>query len=558
MSNKNKNILDGFVPRRSGRNGSDYSAPLTNAPAQLSRQKAQAAAPANRKEKRQLAKAQRKSSDNSWQSKALKNSVLNSANPTDPLSQDPSELADGGDGKKRRRRQKQIGPRTKWQKIRRVLKYLLIPIILVGGFYAFNFLNLSGKVFDGNPLGFLKSTKLRGEDGGRVNILLAGTSEGDPNHPGEDLTDSIMVISYTVATKKTVLVSIPRDLWVKTSYASTKINALYHYGEDAEFDEAGYYKGGIGLLQKEVEKITGLDINYYAKINYNAFKESVDAVGGIEVDIQGSDSRGIYDPNFDGQYGKNALKLANGVQTLNGTQALLLARARNANGGYGLAGSDYDRAENQRKMLIALKSKALGANIFANPLKLNSLTDAIGDNIVTDFKTSEARRIYDLAGDPAAQIESVGLTSENVLKNYSSPGTGAALIPTSGIGNYTAIQKFIQEKIGPLQAPGNTSQTNASAQTQTSQVVILNAGAPAGSAKKISEKLPTTATAATVGDASEKVSGTKLVVLNDQKTSSKDALLSTLSATLYNAPTATYTKLYPNADFVILVGKSST
>ncbi len=546
----NKNILDGFVPRRSGDRTSSYQAPLTGAPKELNKAPQQTPQKLSRKERRKLAKSS--SSDSSWESAALKNSVLNSANPSDPLNQESPDLSEKGRGKKGKR----IGPRTKGQKIKRVLKFSLIPILLFGGYYIFNLLNLSGKVFDGNPLGFLKSTELRGEKEGRVNVLLVGTSEGDPGHPGEDLTDSIMVISYTVATKKTVIISIPRDLWVKTKYASTKINALYHYGEDANFNEEGYYKGGIGLLQKEVEKITSLDINYYAKINYNAFKESVDAVGGIEVDIQGSDSRGIYDPNFDGQYGKNALKLKNGVQTLTGTQALLLARARNANGGYGLAGSDYDRAENQRKMLIALKNKALGVNIFANPLKLNELTDAIGNNIVTDFKTSEARRIYDLAGDPATQIESVGLTSENVLKNYSSPGTGAALIPKSGIGDYQAIIDFIKEKIGPLQPTTSGSTTQQTAFSSPSKVVILNAGAPSGSAKKTADSLPANTTAITVSDANEKVSGTKLITLNPQKADSKGTLLSALTATEYSGTSSAYKKLYPNADFIILVGKN--
>lgn len=550
----NKNLVDGFVPRRpSNRSSSaqNYNAPLTGAPSDLTNQ---IQPKLTKRKQRKLAKRMAKNSDDSWQNTALQKSVLSGASPTTPLNQATPDLSENNSKK----RGKQIGPRTRKQKIKRALKFSLIPILLIGGYYAYNFLNLSGKIFDGNPLGFLKSTKLRGEDSGRVNILLVGTSEGDPGHPGEDLTDSIMVISYTVATKKTVLISIPRDLWVKTSYASTKINALYHYGEEAKFDESGYYPGGIGLLQKEIQKVTGLDINYYAKINYNAFKEAVDAVGGIEVDIQGSDSRGIYDPNFDGQYGKNALKLSNGIQTLTGTQALLLARARNANGGYGLAGSDYDRAANQRKMLIALKNKALGVNIFANPLKLNDLTEAIGNNITTDFKTSEARRIYDLAGDPAAQIESVGLTSENVLKNYSSTGTGAALIPKSGIGNYSAIQTFIQEKIGPLQNSTSTTQSSSTTANQSSTVVVLNAGAPSGSAKKVSQALPAGATVSIVGDSTEKVSGTKLVVLNSQKTTSKDSLLSSLSASLYTATTSTYTKLYPNADFVILVGKSST
>lgn len=551
------NILDGFVPRRVKNGSNDYKAPLTGAPSALQNFSPANNTPTSRKEKR-TAKKNAKSSDTSWQDNTLKNSVLSGAKTGTPLNQNSPDLSDR-DSKKNQKG----GPKTKKQKIKRALKFALIPLLLIGGYYLYNLLNLSGKVFDGNPLGFLKSTKLRGEDQGRVNVLLVGTSEGDPNHPGEDLTDSIMVISYTVATKKTAIISIPRDFWVKTPYASTKINALYHYGEDAEFDESGFYPGGIGLLQKEIEKMTGLDINYYAKINYNAFKESVDAVGGIDVDIQGSDPRGIYDPNFDGQYGKNALKLKNGVQTLNGTQALLLARARNANGGYGLASSDYDRAANQRKMLIALKDKALGVGIFANPLKLNQLTEAIGSNIKTDFKTSEARRIYDLAGDPASQIESVGLTSENVLKNYSSPGTGAALIPKEGIGVYSSIQKFIQEKVGPLTAPTSTntstpdSNPNTSASVEPASVVVLNAGAANGSAQTIANKLPTEIKPLIISNATEKVSGNQIIVLNEDKASSKDSLLSKLSAKESNTKKTTYTKLYPNADFVILVGKST-
>lgn len=548
----NKNILDGFVPRRSKDGSNGYQAPLTGAPSELKNTNPTAAAPTTRKERRALKKSGSKGSDSSWQDSSLKSSVLSGAKVGESLSTNSPDLSDKDTKGKNKKR-----PRTKKQKIKRFLKFALIPLLLFGGYYAYSLLNLSGKVFDGNPLGFLKSTNLRGEDKGRVNILLVGTSEGDPGHPGEDLTDSIMVISYTVATKKTAIISIPRDLWVKNSYASTKINALYHYGESAKFKESGYYPGGIGLLQKEIQKITGLDINYYAKINYNAFKESVNAVGGIEVNIEGSDPRGIYDPNFDSQYGKDALKLKNGVQTLNGTQALLLSRSRNAHGGYGLAGSDYDRAANQRKMLIALKDKALGIGIFANPVKLGQLTDAIGNNIKTDFKTSEARRIYDLAGDPAAQIESVGLTSENVLKNYSSEGTGAALIPQAGIGIYTEIQKFINEKVGPLSSPTSSTGEGSTNATEQASVVILNAGGVTGSAQSIADKLPQTTKALTVSNTAEKVSGTKIVVLNTQKETSKNTLMSALAASEYDASKQTYSRLYPKADFVILVGKGS-
>ncbi|MDQ5913383.1 MAG: hypothetical protein QG623_1, partial [Patescibacteria group bacterium] len=167
----NKNILDGFVPRRAGTSGgrsSNYQAPLTGVPKELS--KTRPAEKLTRKERRKLAK--NSSSDSSWESTALKNSVLTGANPSDPLNQDSPDLSEGG-GKRRRGKKagRPVGPRTKGQKIRRVLKFSLIPILLFGGYYVFNLLNLSGKVFDGNPLGFLKSTELRGEKSGRVNIL---------------------------------------------------------------------------------------------------------------------------------------------------------------------------------------------------------------------------------------------------------------------------------------------------------------------------------------------------------------------------------------------------
>lgn len=538
-----KKSLDGFIPRRTPQNQGGYNAPLTGAPSQLGAQHN-----TTKKLSRKQKKVLRHSSDTSWQNPALKNSVLSSANPSEPLSSSPLDLSDKNIIDKKQ---------SKNPRLKKALKLSLIPLLLIGSFYLWNLFSLSGKIFGGNPLGFLKSTALKGEDKGRVNILLAGTSEGDPNHPGEDLTDSIMIISYTVATKKTALISIPRDLYVKNKYASTKINALYHYGEEAKFDESGYFKGGMGALQKELEGVTGLDINYYAKINYNAFKEAVDAVGGIEIDIQGTDKRGIYDPNFDGEFGKDALRLKNGKQTLNGTQALLLSRARNANGGYGLAGSDYDRAANQRKMLVALKDKALNINIFANPLKLNKLTDAIGDNIATDMNTSEARRIYELAGDPESKVESVGLTSENVLKNYSSRGTGAALIPKEGIGEYDEVQKFISEQVGPLQKdPGSSSSNQTPEEYPPAEVVVLNAGGATGAAQAVADKLPQNIKPILVSDTSEKVSGTKVVVISKDKDAAKNKLIKSYSATLYDGSSKTYLKLYPNADFVILVGKS--
>lgn len=161
----NKNILDGFVPRRSKDSSNSYQAPLTGAPSELNDFKSSQNSPTTRKEKH-AAKNSRGASDTSWQDSTLKNSVLSGARSSSSLNDNSPDLSD----KNRKRNKRTGGPRTKKQKIKRVIKFALIPLLLVGGYYLYNLMNLSGKVFDGNPLGFLKSTKLRGEDKGRVNV----------------------------------------------------------------------------------------------------------------------------------------------------------------------------------------------------------------------------------------------------------------------------------------------------------------------------------------------------------------------------------------------------
>lgn len=526
MKNNNKQLLDGFVSRRNESLNTEINHSNLGA-AGIRNLQDQTVKP--RKSRRRLLNGKK---EPAWQDKALLSEVLSGAAPSEPLNSESKP--------------KKIKSKN-WKKR---AKLLLIPFLLLAGFYGWKAFSLSGVLGGGNPLDFFKSTKLRGEDKGKVNIMLIGTSEDDPNHPGEDLTDSIMVISYDVNLKKAVIISIPRDLWVKTSYASTKINALYHYGKEANFNESGYYSGGIGLLQKELEKITGLDIGYYAKVNYGALKDAVDAVGGIEVDIQGTDERGIYDPNFDGEYGKNALKLKNGLQTINGTQALLLSRARNANGGYGLAGSDYDRTANQRKMLIALKDKATKANVFANPIKVSQLSSALENNVKTDLKPEEVRRIYELSKQEGSSVSSVGLTSENVLKNYSSEGTGAALIPTEGIGEYDEIKKFINEQISKTEA-------SDAAEKEEPKVMVLNAGGATGAATRYANELPYYAKKSGAGNTTIQTEGSSLVVINSSKTKSKEALMKDLSIAEYGnqEDTAKLKAKYPEVDFIVLVGK---
>lgn len=344
---------------------------------------------------------------------------------------------------------------------KRFLLALLALGLLAGIFIGGKFLINAGKAFDGNLFGLFRNDKLRGEDEGRVNILLAGNSSDDQGHSGAELTDSLMVVSIDTKNDTAFMMSIPRDLYVDipgNGYA--KINEVYADGEKEKFSETGYPDGGMGLLSKVVSQNFGLELHYYSLVNYTAFREAVDAVGGIEVNIQSSDQRGLYDPSRDWTkpYRAPLVKLPNGLNHLDGQEALNLARARgNAAGSYGYAQSDFTRTTNQRLMMVALKEKAATAGVVANPVRIASLLDSFGNNVTTDFKTNEVRRLYDISKKiPGDKITSVGLNDvdgKNLLMSYRTRSGQSALVPAAGLDDYSDIQAYLNELMAPPPSP---------------------------------------------------------------------------------------------------------
>ncbi len=337
----------------------------------------------------------------------------------------------------------------KWW-IKRILIGLLVIGIILGGWLGGRLLANIQKLFGGSLLDVLQTTKLKGEDTGRVTILLAGNSADDVDHQGGELTDSIMLISIDTVSKTAYTMSIPRDLWVDVPDSGyQKINSAYVTGKANDFSENSYPEGGMGQLQQVIEQNLGLNINYYALVNYSALRQAVDAVGGIDFTVKSVDKRGLFDPNIDYSDGSPLVKLTNGKHRLNGQDALNIARARgDSSRAYGFPQGDFDRAENQRQILTALKSKAVSAGVLSNPQKLSSLADAIGDNVTTDLEIGEVRRLYELTKDIGnSAIKSVSLNDAdgvNLLENYRAPGGLSALIPAAGIDDYSDIQSFLK------------------------------------------------------------------------------------------------------------------
>lgn len=188
--------------------------------------------------------------------------------------------------------------RRHWKKFLFVFLALLVTAAGIIGYrtYAMADKAVQTVTKSGTIVDLLKPEALNGESTGVVNILLAGNSADDANHGGALLTDSIIVASYNLSAKQLTIISIPRDLYVSVNGSYMKINAAYT-------------NGGMDTLKSVVEQVTGLTINHQVLINYAAVRDMIDAVGGVDINIDSSDPRGIYDPMI-------GFSIGNGVQHL--------------------------------------------------------------------------------------------------------------------------------------------------------------------------------------------------------------------------------------------------
>lgn len=336
-----------------------------------------------------------------------------------------------------------------WKLIKRIFILIIILLLVTGGYVGYKFYQNAAKITgDSSPLQLLSlfhNVPLKESDG-RVNILLAGNSVDDPNHQGAELTDSIMIVSYDPSTKQTILLSIPRDMWVEIpGYGHEKINAAYEDGQQGNFSQAGYASGGMGLLEEVIQQDFGISSDYYALIDYTAFRDAVNAVGGVTVTITSPDPNGLYDPNTN-------LKLPNGPVTLDGQEALNLARARgDGYGSYGFPQGDFNRTQHQQQLLIALEQKATSAGVLSNPLRIVQLSNSIGNNIKTDMSLGEILTFYrDSKSTSTGGTKSYTLNDINgqdLLTSYITDSGEDALIPTAGYSDYSQIQNTVANLI---------------------------------------------------------------------------------------------------------------
>lgn len=308
------------------------------------------------------------------------------------------------------------------------------------------------------------------------NMVLLGY--GGEGHDGGYLTDVIILIHVDSEDKKVTLISIPRDLWVSIPIRSDisenfKINAAYAIG----MDDKGYplkepqYKGSSGggtMIKKVLGDVTGLKISNYIAVDFESFKNIIDKLGGVTVDVPVTFNDYFYpvkglenetcgfsaskiadlhskysdfdlEKQFECRY--EHLHFDQGKVEMDGETALKFVRSRHSSED----GGDFARSRRQRAVLTAVESKLLSLSAVKS---YDDIFQEFRNMITTDIDTSFIKsiaKVFEAPNDYEARFSSV--SDENVLVNTRSLNGQFILVPKDGEDVFVGVQNFIYDAI---------------------------------------------------------------------------------------------------------------
>ena len=203
----------------------------------------------------------------------------------------------------------------------------------------------------------------------RINVLVMGLDSREEDNDDIPRTDTMILFSLDPESRTAGMLSIPRDLWVEIpGFDHNKINTAYRLGEVYNTAERG-----PGLVLSTVEELLGMEINYYAMVDFAAFEDFIDELGGVTIQVP---KKIVIDP-----LGKhNTTILKKGEHVLPGELALAYARSRNT------SGSDFDRAERQQQVIMAIRERILSAELLPSliqnaPALYETLSSGISSNL---------------------------------------------------------------------------------------------------------------------------------------------------------------------------------
>ncbi len=358
---------------------------------------------------------------------------------------DEEELKPQKPTKKSKKAKKVKHGKRKAKLVKRIILIIFL-LLLIGGGLVFYFWgdSIVSRLTNGNSGLWDTIVSMVSEEvpfetdaNGRTNVLIFGTegydmtgSSGDSEHAGSQLTDSLMVVSFDQKTKDVALVSLPRDLKVPMACMAGKINEVYTcHNQDGTNEDAG-----VSALMEQIEDVLGIDLQYWAHVNWGSVVEIVDAVGGITVTLD----EDINDPYTE-------IQISAGVPTqLNGHQAVALARSR-----YGAPNGDFSRGNSQQKIVEGLVQKFMETGIDL-PQALN-LINILGDNLRTNFSSENIKSgLSLLKGFDINNIRNILLNGGEGEVDYVTTAmiNGISfVVPSAGVDNFKEIHGYMQQML---------------------------------------------------------------------------------------------------------------
>jgi polyisoprenyl-teichoic acid--peptidoglycan teichoic acid transferase len=258
---------------------------------------------------------------------------------------------------------------------KRVFRWIIMPLLLISlSFVAYGtFLyNKAESVMDEsyNPIDREGKRAVNPFDE-NFSVLFIGVDDSNKRQfEGSSRTDALMLATFNQDDKSVKLLSIPRDsyVYIPEENIYTKINHAHAYG-------------GVELTLETVEELLDVPVDYYVKMNFDAFIDVIDALNGIEVNVPYTFTE------QDSSDKAGAIALSEGLQTLDGEEALALARTRKLD-------NDIERGKRQQEIIKAIMKKAVSVKSVTS---YSDVMEAVGDNMTTDLRFDDMKSFIEYA-----------------------------------------------------------------------------------------------------------------------------------------------------------------
>lgn len=326
----------------------------------------------------------------------------------------------------------------------------------------------------------------------RVNLLVMGVDARDwETGQGAPRTDTMILLTLDPINRTAGMLSIPRDLWVSIpGYGYERINTAYRFGETYKYPDGG----GPGLAMATVEELLGVEIDYYAQVDFFAFVRLVDEIGGVKLEIP---EKIKVDPMGD----NNTKTLKPGIQVLPGDLALAYARNRKTEGG------DFDRAKRTQQVIMGIRDRILDFDQLPTLMaKSGVLYNELSAGVHTNLSLDQVVRLAWLASQiPEENIKQGVIWTDQVSFAATEASTGEA----------EAVLKPITEKIrilrdeifaeAPVSPAASGMQLIDLMRAEGARVAVLNGSYTAGLAARTSDYLKSQGVNVVQADNAQKV-----------------------------------------------------